>query len=323
MMRPSVSHSKAATKPVGVAPAPLPAKPTAVPAANRHIERLLEAHHALIYSFPHKVMGAPEEECADFYVYAIEQIRRRKILSAEKYVEREGAKFETWLSVVLRHLYIDLKRTQREPRVDLIDTLENTAAPSHNEPPEVVAENVAMAEEALKVLRPDSRVLFKLLLLNDLQLTPDDLQVLSERSGRPIAELVQMLSELEDQVSERSQREQDRQEELTRVFWWVEHYRAKLAHLGEVYGEIESKWPCAVGERIREMRRKLVKRRRQHAELVRQYRAAGLTVKASYEMIAKVLNTSRDAVKMEAYRCRRAYIERANPELLGDEAGEA
>lgn len=296
------------------------AAPSVTRKRGSEIERLLDQHHALIYSFPVKVMGATEDECADFYVYAIEQIRRRKILSAEKYVEREGAKFETWLCVVLRHLYIDLKRSQREPRIDLSDSLENTApAPNIGADGPTEADNVKMAEDALKVLKPESRVLFKLLLLNDLFLTEDDLEVLSERSGRPIPELVEMLTDLENQVGKRSMREQERQEELTRVFWWVEHYRAKLQHLVEAYGATEESWPPRISERIVEVRRKLAKRRRQHAELVRSYRAAGITVKASYEMIARVLNTTRDAVKMEAYRCRRAYLERANPDLLADE----
>jgi hypothetical protein len=59
------------------------------------------------------VARASEDECADFYVYAVEQIHKRKILSAEKYVEREGARFETWLGIVLRNLYIDMKRALR------------------------------------------------------------------------------------------------------------------------------------------------------------------------------------------------------------------
>lgn len=290
------------------------------PGQLSQIERLLEQHHSLIYSFPVKVMGASEDECADFYCYAIEQIRRRKILSAEKYVEREGARFETWLSVVLRHLYIDLKRAQREPRIDLSDSLESTVASPRTAEVQSIPENVAMAEAALKVLKPECRVLFKLLLLNDLYLTADDLQVLSKRSGRPIPELLELLAELETQVSGRSVREQERQEELTRVFWWVEHYRLKLSQLLDIYGDTPAMYPPRVAERIIEVRRKLQKRRRQHAELVRAYHAAGITVKASYEMIANILNTTRDAVKMEAYRCRRAWLERANPELVADDA---
>ncbi|MGE0433197.1 MAG: hypothetical protein AB7S36_13125, partial [Planctomycetota bacterium] len=249
-----------------------------------------------------------------------EQIRRRKILSAEKYVERDGARFETWLSVVLRHLYIDHKRAQREPRIDLSDSLESTVASPRTAEVQSIPENVAMAEAALKVLKPECRVLFKLLLLNDLYLTADDLQVLSKRSGRPIPELLELLAELETQVSGRSVREQERQEELTRVFWWVEHYRLKLSQLLDIYGDTPAMYPPRVAERIIEVRRKLQKRRRQHAELVRAYHAAGITVKASYEMIANILNTTRDAVKMEAYRCRRAWLERANPELVADDA---
>lgn len=315
----ALTSTRAATTPTtALTVAGADAVPAVAKSRGSEIDRLLETHHALIYSFPVKVMGASEDECADFYVYAIEQIRRRKILSAEKYVEREGAKFETWLSVVLRHLYIDLKRSQREPRIDLSDSLETTASAPAADTTGALADHVEMAEDALKVLKPESRVLFKLLLLNDLCLTEDDLQVLSERSGRPIPELVELLAELQDQVGQRSVREQERQEELTRVFWWVEHYRAKLHHLLDVFGSDEERWPARIADRVVEIRRKLVKRRRQHAELVRSYRAAGITVKASYEMIARVLNTTRDAVKMEAYRCRRAYLDRINPDLLDD-----
>ncbi len=316
----SVIHKDDADAPPTDVTGPDAATTTEEAVAGHSVLELLESHHALIYAFPQRVMGASEEECADFYVYALEQIEKRKILSAEKYVEREGARFETWLGTVLRNLYIDMKRAQREPRIDLSDTLEATAA-ARPEPAaeEAVPESVALCERALAALKPESRVLFKLLLLNDLFLTDEDWQVLSERSGRPVPELMELVSELEAQVRNRSAKEQQRQEELTRVFWWVEHYRMKLAHLHEAHGHNETEWSPRTAEQIREVRRKLAKRRKQHAELVRSYRAAGIMVKASYDMIARVLNTSRDAVKMEAYRARRAYLEAALGESDAEE----
>lgn len=267
---------------------------------------LTERHHAMVYWFPVKVMGASEDECADFYVYAVDQIKRRQIFSAEKYTEREGAKFETWLGVVLRNLYIDLKRATRQPKVDLSDNLEASIAGNSDV---LDPEHAQAADEALGLLKPEARVLFKLLLLNDLYLTDEDLAIVAERAGRTVEQTVQILRDLEMQVGERGQREQERQEELTRVFWWVEYYRNRLRHLRQVHGNDPARHSARATALITEVRRKLAKRRAQHAELVRTYRAAGLTVKASYEMIAKVLNTTRDAVKMEAYRCRRAYIE--------------
>jgi DNA-directed RNA polymerase specialized sigma24 family protein len=295
-------------------PVPPPVAADAAPDAaadQLDADGLLDAHHDFIYRFPVRTMGAPEDECADFYVYAIDQIRRRKILTGEKYVKREGTRFVTWLAVVLRNLYIDMKRAERAVRVELSDTLDATAAADCETPGESLfaGDDISIIEEALGLLRPESQLLFKLLLPFDLMLTDADMAMLRERSGLGPVELQDRLCELEGCVRDRAVRQQERHEELSRVFWWVRHYAGRLANLLETYGDNESAWSAKVARQIDEVRRKLGKRRRQHAELVRAYRAAGVTVRAPYDLIAPLLGTTRDAVKMEAFRARRAVID--------------
>lgn len=250
---------------------------------------LISRHMQAIYWLPQRVFGAPEEELSGFLLFAIEKIRERDIFG--KYQPEKGARFTTWLGVVIRNLYIDYLRAQPEgpEEVELV-------AETYETRPERRQER----SDLIELMQERCRVIFKLLLCDTFFLEPQEVAWIAQESGRGLGETALAIAELEEVLRERETALQQRYDRLAAA-----HYQVRRCELLLERAERASERPnTAFSPELERLRMRLERRRREYGNLAGELAGSGGIVTAPYRELANLLNTREGTLASNISRCR-------------------
>ena len=250
---------------------------------------LLGRYMQAIYWLPHRILGVPEEQLAEFLIFAIEKIRERDTLA--KFEPTRGARFATWLSVIVRNLYIDFLRSKPEeiPAGELI-------------PETVPAREERRREHAdlLAKMQQKCRVTFKLLLCDTFQLTPEDIQWIAQESNRSLVETTQEVARLEERLRDDETRIAERYDKLARAYYWKSFYARQIKEL-----EKNSERPhTGADERLEKLRRLYDRRQAEYDTLNFELSGIGGIVTAPYKDLSRLLKTPEGTLASNISRCR-------------------
>ncbi len=259
-----------------------------VDAAERE---LLGRQMQAIYWLPQRAFGAPEEDLADFLIYALEKIRERDILA--KYDPLQGARFSTWFGAVIRRLYLDYLRA-RQPALPVVDLAEAETIPG---PPPTAPEP---AVELLAALQTRCRVLFKLLLCDTFFITTDEVTWLAEESGKSLLQVAAEIAELEERLRQTESSIQSKYDKLAKVHWWKNNYEKQLARLEK---SLSLPWTENRTE-VEAAHAKLLRRREEYERLVGELAGGGGLATAPYRDLAVLLNVKEGTLASQISRCR-------------------
>lgn len=251
---------------------------------------LLTRHMQAIYWLPQRVFGAPEEELSGFLIFAIEKIRERDTLA--KYAPDKGARFSTWLGVVIRNLYIDYLRTIPDDENGNVELL----------PEMMPAQEERRAEhtELIGQMQERCRVLFKLLLCDTFFLEPSELEWIAQESGKSLTDTARNVAELEDRLRERETGLQERYDRLAKAHYRIRRYQLQLNSLEHSSERPNTEYSPA----IEKLRAKLERGRREYEALSGELAGGGGIITAPYKELAVLLNTREGTLASNISRCR-------------------
>ncbi|MCR4318671.1 MAG: hypothetical protein NUW37_20205 [Planctomycetes bacterium] len=174
-------------------------------------ERIIEEYAEFIYWFPKRVLGESEENCGEFFEYATEKIRD-KASKPTWYRSGMGAEFKTFLSKVLRNLYLDLLRSKKRKSVrvrPLSDSeLKSVEAEDETKITSIRSEasldelwtDTDPAKRHLRNFPIDAIIHFKLMYLVEFQFSDEEISYIARASGRTIPETTAMIRKTEEDV---------------------------------------------------------------------------------------------------------------------------
>ncbi len=251
---------------------------------------LLGRYMQAIYWLPHRIFGADEEDLSGFLIYAIEKIRERDTLS--KYDKTKGARFSTWIGTVIRNLYLDYIRSLPSEPFNI--EFEENSFPSQDN------RRQGGRKSLLDLMQIKCRVMFKLLLCDTFFLESEEISWIAQESGQSLIQTSENIAKLEENLRFGEEKLKARYEKLSRAYYWKSTYEKKLHSM-------EKTRDTATAEEIRELReleRKLVKRRREYENILEDLSGMGGIVTAPYRELAKLLNISEGTLASSISRCR-------------------
>jgi len=286
-----------------------------------------ERYSALIYTFPVRIFGLPEDEAGDFYLYVFEKERIFKRISS--FEGRNAMQFETYLSYyVLRDLFLEWVRTRQQVDMVSLDapvgeatsegertsTVQDLLPTAESTPDAIMAEadEAQEVEGILRQLDVEKRVILKLLALDTVELAPDDIRAITQLASRSIRETLDLLEEASAGLSARAIKAQEKQEALYAVSHWIYTYQRHLTALEEhvrvshFQGDSQA-LPRLTHDKA-ELERKLAWRYRQQARLREELRK--FDVRPSYKDIASLLNLPVGTICSRIARARQEFGQR-------------
>lgn len=259
-------------------------------------EALIREHFDIIYWFPKKAMGAEEEDCADFTIFAVEKIKLRKIF--DKFEPARGVFFTTWLGVVLRNLYFDFLRVRRRKNdgVTLDENYELSVEGAESFKPSGWTTKMIVFNDA----EEGARVILKLLYLPPEFLNAGDVHWIAAESGKTVPEVMKQLAEIERIITEKHADLKEMRDKLAEAYWWKNHYEQLYAHKISICQDDTRKSD--------EIRRKMRARRKQYDKILSEFHSSRVTL--PYQHIAELLNISPSSVGMRISRSKDRLVKR-------------
>lgn len=257
-----------------------------------------------IYNFPLKVFHLDQDAASDFFLYAFERLK-----TGGRFRSFQGrSTFRTWFYTVLRNLVIDWMRTIRE--IDTVNVtrtdekgnefrlIENTPDPRSMSSED---QSVILAfKSQLADLPIDLRLIFKLSYIYYLDLSEDELDYLSEKSGQAPAELVRLIAGLKHRLSEKELKNIGSEDKITSLYLAILELKSKrekiLTAAAQPGGEIPDPAELArieksIEKKYQQREKLLVKKSRGH-----------FIVRTPYKHIASLLQIPEGSVSVQMMR---------------------
>ncbi|MCR9144895.1 MAG: RNA polymerase sigma factor [bacterium] len=270
------------------------------PALKAFFERFSED----IYNFPLKVFHLDQDAASDFYLYAFERLK-----DGGRFRSFQGrSTFRTWFYTVLRNLVIDWMRTIRE--VDTVNVtrtddkgnefrlIENTPDPrslnseDHN--------LIFGFKNQLTELPVDLRLIFKLSYVYYLDLTPEEMEYLSEKSGKSQGELLRLLADLKHRLSEKELKNLGSEDKITSLYLAILELKVKREKLLSTAAQPGGE-PPDPAEMIR-IERAIEKKYQQREKLLVKKSRGHFIVRTPYKHIATLLQIPEGSVSVQMMR---------------------
>ncbi|WCL51375.1 RNA polymerase sigma factor [Leptospira sp. GIMC2001] len=187
------------------------------------IKEFFDIYSEDIYNFPIRVFHLSEDDAGDFYIYAFERLKTGKRLQSFS----GKSTFKTWFFSVLRNLLIDWKRTRKEVKIQSINKV-NQEGKEYNtieDEPDRLIDLKRDAQDfsesfynTLKEIRLDNRVVFKLSYIYYLQLDPEEIQFIIDKSGMNLDELKAWIMRVRSELSEKEDDNQKMEDKITSIY---------------------------------------------------------------------------------------------------------
>jgi len=262
------------------------------------LKKFFEIYSQDIYNFPIRVFHLTEDDASDYYIYAFERLKSGKRF--QSFVGRSS--FKTWFYSVLRNLLIDWQRTKRELKIQSINKYNKDGeeySTIEDEPDRREAEREEAAEisekfqSALRDIKLEGRVIFKLSFLYYLHLDSEEMQFLSEKSGLPLEDLKVEILRLREELSNREEENLKLEDKITSLY-------LSILELKEAQGKTHyGKDAVEVAERIEHALKKKLEQRR---KLIEKKAKGHFLVRTPYKEIAKWLGITEGGVSVALLR---------------------
>ncbi len=279
--------------------------------------RFQEEYGEDIYNFPLKIYNLPEEASGDFYVYVFEKDRIFSRMRTFK--GKNNIQFRTFLSFyVLKHLFLEWRRTQKSIDTVSWDTPVGSTADSGRGLEEIMSEEAgielasetasadSLSAEILRVLSPEEQLDLKLLTLIECDLSPEEVRLLSKLADRTLAATLSLLAEVQHSLKRKDEKISQLCDELDSVWGWIllrqtqlQEIERKVLLTQQRKAAVDLELLCS---QKTELEHALRKRYRQKEKLLEEIRRYKLTT--PYKDIARLLNTTVGTVGSRISRLR-------------------
>ena len=257
-----------------------------------------------IYNFPLKVFHLDQDAASDFFLYAFERLK-----DGGRFRSFQGrSTFRTWFYTVLRNLVIDWMRTIRE--VDTVTVtrtdekgnefrlIENTP-----DPRSLSGDDHSLIygfKNQLADLPVELRVIFKLSYVYYLDLTPDEMEYLSEKSGKSQEDLLRLLAGLKHRLSEKELKNLGSEDKITSLYLAILDLKVKreklLSAAAQPGGEPPD--PAEMGR----IEKAIEKKYQQREKLLVKKSRGHFIVRTPYKHIANLLQIPEGSVSVQMMR---------------------
>ncbi|MGE0820864.1 MAG: hypothetical protein AB7G75_00360 [Candidatus Binatia bacterium] len=280
-------------------------------------QRFQEEYGEDIYNFPVKIYGTPPEDAGDYYLYVFD--RDRIFLRLRTFEGRNNIQFRTFLSYyVLKHLFLEWRRNRKE--IDTISLQTPIADADHESrtledllSDSVMSDSVSHDPTLMNgpttifnALAPEDWLHLKLLSLLEFHLSPDDVRLLVQLSGRTIHDTLTLLAEIYEDLKRKDEKVARLCDELDSVWGWIIMRQKELQDLSKklcLLSTVENRFDTEKLMAQKQAREQaLAKRLRQRERLVEELQKYKLTT--PYKAIARLLNSTPSAVYSRICRLR-------------------
>jgi DNA-directed RNA polymerase specialized sigma24 family protein len=270
--------------------------------------RFQEQFGPLIYSFVGGGGGQPPVEPGDFYVYLFEDDRLfRRLRSYEG-----RASLAAFLrGFVLPDLLKRFRATVKDATLDTVpldsDRMREPLARTADDEPQPLC-----GSDLLDQLTPEKRLLIKLLYIEDFDLEPDDVQLIAQRSGRLVREVVELIEQARESVRTRERKRRAKVDEAESAAQWILQYARRLHEIAETLGNLPPQSQYA--ERLRDEQAELERKHSWRAQQRDRARTEGdrTTVTLRYREIAHILKAPTGSVSAQVMRLRQELLTAAS-----------
>ena len=279
--------------------------------------RFQEEYGEDIYNFPFKIYNVAEEASGDFYVYVFE--KDRIFTRMRTFKGKNNIQFRTFLSFyVLKHLFLEWRRTQKSVDTVSWDTPVGSTADSGRGLEEIISDEAgiepisetvsadSLPAEILHILSPEEQLDLKLLTLIECDLSPKEVRLLAKLADRTLADTLSLLEEVQHSLKRKDEKISQLCDELDSVWGWI---LLRQKELQEIEGKVlltQQRKAAVDLELVRlqkaELEHALRKRYRQREKLLEEIRRYKLTT--PYKDITRLLRTTVGTVGSRISRLR-------------------
>jgi hypothetical protein len=276
--------------------------------------RFQDTFGPFIYRFA-EYMGRGRIEPGDFYIYLFENDRLYWRLASYKGVAPLAAFLRGY---ALPDMFRQFELKMRRRTIDTVSLdSDRTHEPSLGSDPAESAPALGRAPEAGRHiglsarLSPERRLLMKLLYVLDFDLAPDDVQVLVRRSGRSVAEVIELVEQARESVRVRELEKRRMIDQAESAAQWILQYDRRLAQVADDLANVPPHSERAA--RLRDEQSQLARKRAwRDAQRTRALDdAERATVTLRYREIAFILNAPIGTVSAEITRMRQDLVKLA------------
>ena len=257
-----------------------------------------------IYHYPSKLFGLPKDKAADFFIYAFDNDRIFKRLGS--FEGRNGAHVKTYLhSCVLHDLFLEWQRGLKGLETISLDGLGPDSGVGGEEAIfkariedgqssdgflSAVEDTSGAFKDLVARIDVEKRVVWKLLCLAELDLNPDEIRFICQKSGRNYRETISLVEEVRHGLTSKDERVSALQDQLGSIFGWLILRQKELAKIREDLKSAPAKSSkhIQLAQRKEELERKLEWRYRQQGQVRK--KAGQLRMTTPYKDIARLLN---------------------------------
>ena len=257
-----------------------------------------------IYSYPLKRFGLPKDKAADFFIYAFDNDRVFKRLGS--FEGRNEAHIKTYLhSYVLHDLFLEWQRGLKGLETISLDGLGPDSGVGGEEAIfkariedgqssdgflSAVEDTSGAFKDLVARIDVEKRVVWKLLCLAELDLNPDEIRFICQKSGRNYRETISLVEEVRHGLTSKDERVSALQDQLGSIFGWLILRQKELAKIREDLKSAPAKSSkhIQLAQRKEELERKLEWRYRQQRQVRK--KAGQFRTTTPYKDIALLLN---------------------------------
>lgn len=272
----------------------------------------MDRYGETIYNYPAVFSRTSRHEGGDFFLYAFEKDRIFKRL---KHFRGERISLEDYLRFfVLKDLFFEWQRfeRQRRPRLDPYDDaviIEHEDQPHDSVEQSGVGDRDDHASTLNRLLQREEFFILKLLHLQGIDLTGDDVRMLAKLSDRSIGETLTLLAEVQENLAELSSENREIEEKLTAVYMIMMGYQEQIAILRNELEHLDPRYHTqkiqACSDEIAELERKWQWRVTQRRTLFK--RLWDRIPTTPYNDLSRLLNRPLGSICSAVARSRKAF----------------
>ncbi len=256
-----------------------------------------------IYNFPIKVFHLDEDSASDFFLYAYERLR-----DGGRFRSFQGrSSFRTWFYTVLRNLVIDWMRTIREVRTvnfrqndekgSEYRVIENTPDPRAGKEEDTT--RLQAFRNRIAGLGMELRLIFKLSYVYYMDLEKDELEFLSEKTGKSTAELIKYTADLRHFLSEKEIKNLDSEDKITGLYVNIMDLKSKREKLQSL---VNRPGPVPDQLEISRLNKSLEKKYNQREKLLNRREKGHFIVRTPYRYLSDLLGIPEGSVSVQMMR---------------------